>query len=63
MMELAAGTAMNRTKWHQVRQAIGRDSSTNAESLHLIESALFHVWLDDETSLTDQNAEGKKNLS
>jgi len=46
---LAAGTALNRTKWASVRQSVILDSNENAESLESVESALFHYWLDEES--------------
>ncbi|CAG5113863.1 Oidioi.mRNA.OKI2018_I69.chr2.g7953.t1.cds [Oikopleura dioica] len=43
---LAAGTALSRDKWASIREAINSDAQ-NEYSLQKIESALFHVWLDD----------------
>lgn len=40
---LAAGTAMNRTKWALARKELLK---SNSQPLEVIESALFHVWFD-----------------
>ena len=42
---LAAGTALSRDKWASIRETLTYDPQ-NEESLAKIESALFHVWLD-----------------
>lgn len=42
---LAAGTALNRTKWAKIREKL---KENNSISLETVESALFHIWLDDD---------------
>ena len=44
---LAAGTSLSRDKWASIRDILTADSQ-NEESLAKIETALFHVWLDNE---------------
>ncbi len=44
---IGAMTAMNRTPWAVVRQGIAASSEKNAQSLELLDSALFVVCLDD----------------
>jgi len=45
--DLAAGTSLSRDKWASIRDILKSDSQ-NEESLAKIETALFHVWLDNE---------------
>ena len=62
---MAAGTALNRTKWASIRRSIIAASDENAESLEYVESALFHYWVDDESVSVDglKKSEGMNKLA
>ena len=55
---LPAGTALDRTKWATIREKL---ALKNADSLHSVESALIHVWLDD-SAPTEDETNARQNL-
>ena len=61
--QLAAGTAMKRNQWASVRETIIKNSAENAESIEIIESALFHIWLDPECISLEKKNLGMQQLS
>lgn len=48
---LPAGTALERGKWARIREMV---NAHNEHSLAIVESALFHVWLDDQKPSSDE---------
>ena len=54
---------MKRNQWASVRETIIKNSAENAESIEIIESALFHIWLDDECISLEKKNQGMQKLS
>lgn len=56
-------TGAKRDDWAEIRQKIIESSELNRNSLESIESALFHICLDDTVAVTGGSEEAALNLS